>query len=154
VFSLTNKRTQLLKLARRRQVTRLPGYKCIGDYHNSAYECDLVSPYTKSAHNVDATVMVLLQDWSCDERLRGPFDSEAQQLGYTPDLPTNRNLKGLLLTHFGLNLWDVYATNVFPFVKSGGMCARIPMSDLENAARDFALPQIRIVKPRIAVCLG
>jgi restriction system protein len=56
--------------------------------------------------------------------------------------------------YFGLELKDVYATNVFPFVKLGAMSASIPMRDLVRAAREFALPQIEIVGPRFAVCLG
>jgi hypothetical protein len=39
-------------------------YSGIGDYHDGAYECERVSPYTKTAGNVDADVMVLLQDWA------------------------------------------------------------------------------------------
>ncbi len=147
-------KTRLLDLARKRQTTRRPGYRCIGDYHSGAYECDFVSPYTRAAHNLEATVMVLLQDWSCDDRLRGPLDPDAQILGYTPALRTNQNLAKLLRDHFGLELRDVFATNVFPFVKLGAMNAPIPLRDLVWAAQEFALPQIEIVRPRIAVCLG
>jgi hypothetical protein len=57
-----DKQDALLALAKLRQGTRWPGYNCIGDYHAGAYECDLVSPYTKSAGNVDAEIMVMLQD--------------------------------------------------------------------------------------------
>jgi uracil-DNA glycosylase len=59
-----------------------------------------------------------------------------------------------LQRHFGLKLKDVYATNVFPFVKLGAINASIPIRDLVRAARAFALPQIEIVGPRLAVCLG
>jgi uracil-DNA glycosylase len=34
------------------------------------------------------------------------------------------------------------------------MSGSIPRRDLEHAAREFALPQIRIVGPGLAVCLG
>ena len=34
------------------------------------------------------------------------------------------------------------------------MTEKIPVSDLERAAREFALPQIEIIEPDIAVCLG
>jgi plasmid stabilization system protein ParE len=40
-----SKHAELLALAKLRQRTRYPGYKCIGDYHSGAYECDFVSPY-------------------------------------------------------------------------------------------------------------
>ena len=61
-----DKHAALLELAHRRQAARWPPYKYIGDYHGGAYECEFVSPYTKSAGNRDAKLMVLLQDWSSD----------------------------------------------------------------------------------------
>src|ERR1051325_114708 len=61
-MKLIDKRSQLLKLAKVRQATRWSGYKCIGDYHEEAYECDHVSPYSKTAGNLDADIMVVLQD--------------------------------------------------------------------------------------------
>lgn len=149
-----DKGARLLELARRRQAARWPGYKCIGDYHEGAYECDFVSPYTKAAHKLDASVMVLLQDWSCEAELAGPLDPVTQRLGYTPTARTNINLQALLRHHLGLSLADVFATNVFPFVKLGPLNAPIPMRDLIRAAREFVLPQIEIVGARIAVCLG
>lgn len=149
-----DKHACLRELARLRQKTRWPGYKCIGDYHDGLYECEFVSPYTRRACNVDAEVMILLQDWSCDEVLRGPVLAERLTLGHDPRRATNKRLKDLLCQHFRLELSDVYATNVFPFVKPGAMSASIPMRDLARAAREFALPQIEIVEPRLAVCLG
>ena len=49
---------------------------------------------------------------------------------------------------------DVYATNLFPFIKTGNMSGSIAKHDLIRAAREFALPQIRIVQPRLVICLG
>jgi restriction system protein len=149
-----DKHDRLLELARRRQMTRWTGYKCIGDYHGGAYECDFVSPYTKAARNVNSELMVLLQDWSSDDVLNGPYLPEGRNLGHDSSRVTNRRLRKLLWQHFRLELEQVYATNVFPFIKAGPMKAAIPRRDLERAAREFALPQIRIVGPRLAVCLG
>jgi restriction system protein len=151
---MTDKDARLRELARCRQTTRWEGYKCIGDYHQGVYECDLVSPYTRSAHNVDAGLMILLQDWASDDVLSGDLLPERITVGHDPRRGTNKRLKDLLRRHFGLELKDVYATNVFPFVKLGAMNASIPMRDLVRAARAFALPQIEIVGPRLAVCLG
>ena len=130
------------------------GYGQIGDYHDGAYECDFVSPYTKSAGNVDAEIFVLLQDWSSDEALRGTLDSDCVLYGLTRTLPTNKRLVELLRHHFGVELGDVYATNLFPFIKRGGISSSIPMGDLIRAAQEFALPQIQIVRPKLVVCLG
>ena len=65
-----DKRKALIKLARKRQRARWPGYKNLRDYHCGAYECLHVSPYTKSAGNVDSPIMVFLQDWTSDESIR------------------------------------------------------------------------------------
>src|SRR5262245_49000192 len=103
-----DKATRLLELARRRQACRWPGYKPLADYHDGAYECDFVSPYTKSAGNVDATAMIILQDWSSHDRLSADLDADAVAFGYTPSLPTNRNLARLLDVHLGLTLAETY----------------------------------------------
>ena len=88
-----DKRAELLKLAKLRQATRWEGYKCIGDYHDGIYECDFVSPYTKTAGNVDAEILVMLQDWSSDESLKGSIDYGAATLGHTPHLPTTPTIR-------------------------------------------------------------
>lgn len=96
----------------------------------------------------------MLQDWSSDESLRLDLDKETVKLGYTPDLPTNRNLVRLLNANFGLSLAEVYGTNLFPFIKQGAMSAAIPQKDLVRAAHEFGLPQIQIVAPKLVICLG
>lgn len=148
-----DKRGLLLALAQKRQTASRPGYSQISDFHDGAYECDFVSPYTKSAGNLDAEVFVLLQDWCSEETLRTPnFDCELY--GLMPTLPTNKRLVELLRDHFSLELGDVYGTNLFPLIKRGGISSAIPMCDLVWAAKEFALPQIKIVGPKLVVCLG
>lgn len=153
-----NKATRLRDIALRRQATRWEGYGSIADYpegaDKGAYECDFVSPYTKSARNLDASLMLLLQDWASEDVLKGPVLPERVEHGHDPSRPTNRRLKELLRQHLKLELGEVFATNVFPFVKRGSMNATIPFRHLVRAAKDFAIPQIEIIGPRIAVCLG
>jgi len=151
---MLDKRSALLRLAKERQSTRWPEYSCIGDYHGGVYECNFVSPYTKTAGNVDAEIMVILQDWSSDNSLSGPFDEDSATLGYSRHVETNINLIRLLHETFGVTLQDVYGTNLFPFIKLGPMNAPIPQRDLIRAASEFALPQIRIVNPKLVICLG
>jgi uracil-DNA glycosylase len=148
------KAARLLVLAQKRQASDWPDYKPLKEYHDGAYESDHVSPYTKSAGNVDAEVMVMLQDWSSDVRLSGPLDTDARDSGYTPSLPTNRNLADLLRKHFHLELHQVYGTNLFPFIKRGNLSASISHTDFVRAAREFAVPQIDIMKTRSLICLG
>lgn len=150
-----DKHAELLKLVKkRRQPDILPGYARLGDYADGAFDknCDFVSPYSKGAHNYDADVMVLLQDWSSDDALQR--SSGPSELGRDPNLPTNKTLDKLLDVALGLKLEATYATNLFPFIKAGGLSARIPFADLVLAAMEFALPQVRIIAPRLVVCLG
>jgi restriction system protein len=149
-----DKHAELLALARKRQAMHWDGYNGIGVYQGGIYECDFVSPYTKTAGNVDSEVMVILQDWSSHDRLNGPVDQDSVDYGLTRNLPTNVNLIRLLHNHFGVRLTDIYATNLFPFIKAGSTSRYIPPRDLQRAAREFALPQIKIVKPKLVICLG
>lgn len=96
----------------------------------------------------------MLQDWASDGFLSGPFHEPSAKLGHTPSRPTNRNLASLLDKVFGLTLREIYGTNLFPFVKLGGMSDPIAKADLIRAAHQFGVPQIHIVKPKLVVCLG
>lgn len=145
---------KLLSLAKKRATTKPVGYKNISDYHDGIYECEFVSPYSKSAHNENSQILVMLQDWISDDVLSGPPIREAVELGRIPSLPTNRNLERLLSAHFRLNISDIYATNLFPYVKSGNMSGNIPFSTLRWAAREFAIPQIKIIQPVLVVAMG
>ena len=152
--TIARKRKLLNELARHRQEHVPAGYRGIGEYHAGAYECDFVSPYTKSAQNLAADIMLVLQDWCADEFLRGPVDPEVIALGHDPRLPTNRNLKRLLWTHFGTQLAETYATNLFPFIKPGGMSASVSAGVLAEAAATYTVPEIKLVEPKLVVCFG
>ena len=148
------KHARLLELAMKRKSARRPPHRGIGEYHNGYYECDHVSPYTKSAGNVNADVFVMLQDWSSDSWLKTHRDAEVRRLGLARSLPTNKWLERLLCKHLGKSLADVYATNLFPLVKMGNLDRDIPQRDLVWAAQEFAIPQVKIVAPKLVICLG
>ena len=151
---MLSKEDGLRDLANRRKKSRWDGYRCIGDFHAGAYECDFVSPYTRGACNIDAELMLLLQDWASDDVLREPILEARYTIGHDPTRMTNIRLKQLLKNHFGFELHDIYATNVFPFVKLGRMNASMKRNGLVCAAKEFALPQIEIIEPRFTICLG
>ena len=142
------------KAAEKCRPIRFPGYIPLADYHDGVYECAYVSPWSKSAHNVDAELLIVGHDWSSSERLKGPVDQESAERGYSSRFPTNKNLFGLLDRHFGLCFGDVYATNAFPFVKQGPAQGAIGAEDMRTAAREFLLPQIKIIEPVLVICLG
>jgi len=145
---------QLKALGAKRAAARWDGFACIGDFHAGNYDCLWVSPYTRSANNPHADVVILLQDWASTDWFQQPFDEEVARLGYDPALRTNQNLHRLLKEHLDQRLEDTYATNLFPFVKLGGMSAKIPVRALRRAAVEYALPQVDAVRPRLVVCLG
>jgi uracil-DNA glycosylase len=67
---------------------------------------------------------------------------------------TNRKLVELLKRYFAVDLKDIFATNLFPFVKGGQLGAPIEFDDLVRAATEFAIPQIEILRPHLVICLG
>ena len=148
------KEERLRALVKKRQQYVPSGYRGIGEYRDGIYECDYVSPYTKSANNLNAEIMFFLQDWSSDECLQKAPTSKEIELGYSPNLPTNKNLIKLLRKYFGTELKETYGTNLFPFVKPKGISTGIPYKVLIQVARDYAIPQIDIIKPKLVICLG
>lgn len=147
------KKTAIQQLVRARQAARHPKHWALSEISSGFYDCDFVSPRTKSACNLDADLMIVGQDWVSEPFLRARSEV-LQRLGHDPRLPTNKNLQRLLREQFGMAFADTYATNVFTFVKAGDMSAPVPMPDLADCARRFLLPQIEIVRPRMAICLG
>jgi restriction system protein len=143
----------LRQLVRKRRSEPLKGYARIGDFCDGAYECEYVSPWTKSGCNLDAKVMVVGQDWASEDALGRPNPVRAH-LGYNPQNPTNQNLDRRLREHLGLDRADCYLTNMFPFVKPGKKKAKIPRKHMEYCAREFTLEEVRIVRPRLVLCLG
>jgi restriction system protein len=99
--------------------------------------------------------VIVLQDWISHEGItRRGFDPIIQQLGHDPKIQTNIRLKRWLGEYFGLDLSDVYGTNIFPFIKPGGMSKAIPIQDLRRAAAKFTLPEIELVQPKVVIAFG
>jgi hypothetical protein len=147
------KRVRLRRLARLRCSCQWPGYK--QPEHFGYHFEDLVSPYTRSAGNLRADYMLVLQDWASSDALkRMGYNDDVAEFGHNPKLRTNIKLKALLAAHSNLKLEDTYATNLFPFIKKGSISASIPLADIQKAACMFTLVEIRIVKPRYVIALG
>jgi len=149
MLSHTEKWKALRELAEKRRQTRWPGFE------NPPRDFDdYVSPYTKGASNVDSPIFVMLQDWGSTDAFADGISDKTRSVGYTPSAATNRNLEARLQEHFELEIRDVYATNLFPFIKQGSISARIPWNRLVEAAEQFAVKQIEIVEPRLVIALG
>jgi uracil-DNA glycosylase len=150
------KREELLRLSKQRQADRREGYLCLSDIHAGYYECDLVSPWSTSAQNVDAELMILGKDWVSSETIADrPPDPERRRIGQGWEVPTNKNLREYLSDCMdGLVFSETYASNVFPFIRHGKKNSSIRDADMLYAAKKYALPQIEIVSPRMVICLG
>jgi len=152
-----DKIARLEELATLRREAAWPGFRSLIDLHGGIYEGPHVSPYTRGAGNVESPIVLLLQDWCSAEFLAGltkPQRETLAELGRAPWLPTNRNLVTLLHERLGTTLEACYATNLLPFIKAGRMSGAVARKDLQRAAKVFAVPQIRIVRPTQVICLG
>ncbi|MGF1690894.1 hypothetical protein [Photobacterium kagoshimensis] len=149
-----HKRQRLTELAQKRRENTPENVNSIADFYCGAYDTEWVSPYTKSASNLNATVMVLLQDWASSEYLSKAFKPELVALGLDTKLPTSRQLTALLARHFSLRLEDTFATNLYPYIKSGSLSAAMTWQGLVDSAKRYALPQVNIVAPQVVICLG
>ena len=58
---------ELFRLAMQRKADHRDGYWDLADIHDGYYECDYVSPWSISAQNVDAELMILGKDWASSE---------------------------------------------------------------------------------------
>jgi len=51
-------------------------------------------------------------------------------------------------------LSDLYITNLFVFVKPGGLSANIPIRHMTYSASKYGLAQIEVIRPKMVLCLG
>lgn len=155
-----NKASALSELVtKRRRETQL-AYHHLHSFDEGIWDCEHVVPWTKSACNLDAGLMIIGQDWASEKFLREPRYNTPERIsarkaaGQDEYLPTNRRLKSLLEAHFGLEFAQTYATDVLVFIKPGTMTGNVPMADMLYCASEYAVPQIKIVQPAMAICLG
>ena len=156
-----DKASRIKALAEKRRLKKEipPGCRCVSEFYNGAFDQhDYVSPYTIRACNFDADVMIMAQDWASSNALNKLKNSTVEiikQFGRNPKLRTNERLDEHLKKHFlKLEFSNTYATNLFPFIKTGDMREPILFKHMEKSAKDYAIPQIEIVNPRIVICLG
>lgn len=155
-----DKASELSQIVAKRHAETHAAYHHLHSFDNGLWDCEHVVPWTKSASNLNAALMVIGQDWASENFLREPRYNTPERIGARKSagqdeyLPTNRRLKSLLRAHFGLEFAQTYATDVLVFIKPGAMTGNIPMRDMQYCAETYTLPQIRIVQPAMAICLG
>jgi hypothetical protein len=140
---------------RKKDRSLMPPHASIGDYHNGVYDQhQYVSPWSISSHNLESDILIFLQDWTSQDFIARKVDKYAEKLGYTPSLKTNKNLIHLVKEYLGKQIEEIYITNLFVFVKPGGMSAAIPNKDMDYCVKNYAIPQIDIISPKLVICLG
>jgi restriction system protein len=150
--SIDFKKDEIKKLGIKKQTECYPGY----DPVPPEYDCDdYVSPNSKEAHNFDAKIMIMGQDWGDSENLQNmernlKKKEETILRGYSRDEPYSRNLFDLLKRHFCINFDETFATNLFPFIRTG----KIQPSYMRMAAEEYAKPQVELIQPKILLCFG
>jgi hypothetical protein len=154
-----DKHAALAQLVKLRRSDEHGTFFVLHRFDDGAWDFDHVVPWTKSAQNIDAKLMLIGQDWASEDFLRNPKHNTPdrvalrKQLGQDPCLPTNQNIKRWL-NFFDVKWEETYATDVSIFIKPKKMTAPVPMSVLARCARDYTVPQMRIIKPLMAICLG
>ena len=155
-----HKATALSELVTKRRSETHTAYHHLHSFDGGIWDCEHVVPWTKSACNHDGDLMVIGQDWASEQFLTHPRYNTPERVegrrraGQDEYLPTNRRLKALLQQHFGMSFSQTYATDVSVFIKPGNMTGNVPMSDMLYCAEKYTLPQIEIVQPAMAICLG
>lgn len=127
------------------------------------YDSDHIGPWTLWAHDFNADLMVVGQDWGDVAYFRDNrgFDK--------PGNPTNRELAQLLESigrpipappsadeeeRSSRATCGVWLTNALLFLKSGGMSALVKQRWFRGTFGSFLREQIDIVQPRAIVALG
>jgi uracil-DNA glycosylase family 4 len=165
--ALSSERTEGLPEKTREELLK-EGFLDVSDICKGLYDTrDFVSPYSKTACNLNADVMLIGQDWSSQDTLENYPEEKAKEVaknGYDADIPTNKNLQDFLgafnkgafneKEKLKLNFSDCYATNLFVFIKPKKISSPIKKKYFIECAKEYTLPEIAIVKPKIVICLG
>jgi hypothetical protein len=150
-------RAHLQRLALKRDAFPLPlNFAHVNQFHNGIYATkDYVVPWTKAACNLDASVMIVLQDWNSVNGLASlPIDHHQAVTGQSRAFATNTRIRNLLRTYFRLSFCQTYATDLVPFAKPGNRRASIPFNFLVKCARDFTIHEISIVRPCVLLAVS
>ena len=75
------KHIEIKKIVVRRQTARWEKYDNLVNFLNGIYECDHVSPFSHGAQNVNAKVMLVLQDWGSVDYLKSLWSSSTKHHG-------------------------------------------------------------------------
>ena len=131
-------------------------YVKVSEYNNAIYyDPNYISPVSKSAHNLDSKILLILQDWASVEFLdKQEHTTEKINSGIDLTIKTNKNLHIWLEEFFGIAFNQTYAINLFPYIKFGNMSASIPVHDYLYSVKNFIEPFIESFQPNLIITIG
>ena len=131
-------------------------YVKVSEYNNGIYyDPNYISPVSKSAHNLDSKILLILQDWaSVDSLNKQEHTPEKINSGIDLTLKTNKNLSIWLEEFFEITFNQTYAINLFPYIKFGNMSAYIPFNDYLYSIKNFTEPFIESFQPKLTIVIG
>jgi DNA polymerase len=121
------------------------------------YDSDEIGPWSRWEGNLDASVVVVGQDWGDVGYFRTHQGLEG------PKNPTNTNLVKLL-REIGLKIAEppgeatddpLFLTNAILCLKTeGGLQGQVQRKWFENCGENFLRPLLEIISPKVVVALG
>lgn len=131
-------------------------YVKVSEYKNGIYyDPSFISPISKSAHNLESKILLILQDWASTDYLNKQVHTiEKINTGIDLNLPTNKRLRILLKEFFGIKIEQTYAINLFPYIKYGKISAKIPINDYLYSIENFIDPFIKCFQPNLIIVVG
>ncbi len=123
---------------------------------NGVFDSSEIGPWTRWQGNLDASVMVIAQDW-------GDIATFQKQDGIEWDNSETNKVLQKLLTIIGIHIdppsrstgrGQLFFTNAILCLKKGGAQAAVDSHWFHNCGTRFLRPQIEIVKPTVVICLG
>lgn len=128
-------------------------YSKVADYFGDIYK-DFVSPVAAVSNNVDADVMIVMQDWMHIGCAKKDRDMSGPHIGYNPELKANKELDKRLES-IGETRESIYLTNAFVHIKhTATMDGAISAPDMRRSIEKFTLREIEAVSPKVVLVVG
>lgn len=128
-------------------------YSKVVDYYGDIYS-DFVSPVAAVSNNVDADVMIVMQDWMHIGNAKKKRDLSGPNIGYNPELKANKELDKRLES-IGETRESIYLTNAFVHIKhTATIDGAISAPDMRRSIEKFTLREIETVKPKVVLVVG
>ncbi len=143
-------------VAERKRCHLCTGLRNPADPELPALDSDQIGPWSRLCGDLDATLMVIGQDWGDVHyyiKNRGLDDVRNRTTRTLEELLLGIGLK-VALSETGRANRGVFLTNALLCLKAGGMQAPVEQQWFTNCANRFLRRQIEIVAPRVVVCLG